>query len=152
MACNASGSGFISWKMILFEFSFLPFYYFHLFHSFNVQGCKKYLEKIRWINIDFLSKVATILLDFQKFTDSFFQNHFERIASLYRDSNKKKKLFELKCEEKVRELKISLINQVCKKDFEGIFKICPRETNLGIKHPFAISKKDINDLSRPLLC
>ncbi|AGF98255.1 hypothetical protein MmTuc01_2986 [Methanosarcina mazei Tuc01] len=59
---------------------------------------------------------------------------------------------ELKCDKKVRELKISLINQVCKKDFEGIFKICPREVNFGIKHPFVISKKDINDLSRTLLC
>ncbi|AKB75197.1 hypothetical protein MSLAZ_1936 [Methanosarcina lacustris Z-7289] len=48
---------------------------------------------------------------------------------------------ELKCDEKVREIKISLINQVCKKDFEGIFTICPRETNFGIKHSFAISKK-----------
>jgi hypothetical protein len=96
--------------------------------------------------------VAIILLDFQKLTDFYFQYYFERIASLYRDSNKKKKLLELKCDEKVREIKISLINQVCKKDFEGIFKICPRETNFGIKHPFAISKKDINDLSRTLLC
>lgn len=41
-----------------------------------------------------------------------------------------KKPLELRCDEKVREIKISLINQACKKDFEGIFKICPRETNL----------------------
>ncbi|KKH92037.1 hypothetical protein EO95_13145 [Methanosarcina sp. 1.H.T.1A.1] len=75
-----------------------------------------------------------------------------RKSYLYRKIRIKRKSLELKCDEKVRELKISLINQVYKKDFEGIFKICPRETNLGIKHPFAISKKDINDLSRPLLC
>ena len=123
------------------SFHFYLFITFPSIPCFNVQGCKKYPEKILWINIDFLSKVATILLDFQKLTDSFFKNHFERIASLYRDSNKKKKLLELKCDEKVREIKISLINQVCKKDFEGIFKICPRETNFGIKHPLLSAKK-----------
>jgi hypothetical protein len=97
--------------------------------------------------------VATILPDFQKLTDSYFQFYFERIASLYRDSNKKKKHLQLECDEKVRELKnFSDKYQVCKKDFAGIFKICPRETNFGIKYPFAISKKDINDLSRTPLC
>jgi hypothetical protein len=80
-----------------------------------------------------------------------FKITFERIYP-YTETRIKRKSLELKCDEKVREIKISLINQVCKKDYEGIFKICPRETNFGIKHPFAISKKDINDLSRPLLC
>ena len=84
-----------------------------------------------------------ILFEFSFLPRCFFPNHFERILSLYRDSNKKKKLLELKCNEKVRELKISLINQVCKKDFEGIFKICPRETNFGIKHPLLSAKKII---------
>lgn len=83
---------------------------------------------------------------------TYFQKDFEKIVYLWEDPNKKKKLLELTCDEKVRELKISLINQVCKKDFEGMLKICPRETNFGIKHPFAISKKDINGLLRTLLC
>lgn len=40
-------------------------------------------------------------------------------------------------------MKISLINQVCKKGFEGIFNICPRETNFGIKHILLLSAKKI---------
>jgi len=54
------------------------------------------------------------ILNVTRFSDSnrfFFPYNFERIASL------------------------SGI------DFEGIFTICPRETNFGIKHSFAISKK-----------
>lgn len=48
--------------------------------------------------------------------DSFFRNHFERSLSLNIESNKMKKLFELKYDEKVRKMKISLINQVRKKE------------------------------------